>query len=161
MKQEIKLGLKKGLLFLVIINLFVLVFSAFFTINRTASLPTGIYFLYSYSELKKGDIVVFLPVEAAKDYLPKNTKYMMKEIQGMEGDEIKIVNNVLYINDENFGKVFETDITGKKLPRTDIKEIPKGEVFLVTRAEGSFDSRYWGTLKEDKIHKKAKLIIQF
>lgn len=160
-KLILKKGIKKGIFFLSVIVPVIYFLSNFFTINRTASLPTGLYFMHSFSKLEKGDVVVFLPVKEAKNYLPKNTKYMMKNIGGVKGDKIKIVDDRLYINDEDFGEVFKQDITGKKLPRYNGAEIKEDEVFLVTKAKGSFDSRYWGTLKKDKIQKKAILIIKF
>lgn len=161
MKKEVKKTLLKSLIQAAIFIFIIYLSSFFFIINVTESLPRGIYYISNITDLKKGDIVIFKPVKEADIYITQDYKYMMKEVAALKEDKIQIIDNYLYINGENWGEVLKEDSLGNPLPQLKNIEIPEDEVFLATKAYKSFDSRYWGTLKKEKILKKAKLILKF
>ena len=78
----------------------------------------------------------------------------MKRIVADSKDKIEIIDNSLYVNGEDYGKYIE------ELPRADIK-INEGEYWVLSKKKNSLDSRYFGSIKESEIEKKAKLIYAF
>lgn len=134
--------------------------SYFFTINLTESMPKGIYIMYPAINLKKGDIVLIPIVPEAKKYVPNKTKYMIKILAGTSEDKILIKNDELFINNQSWGKIYEIDGDGEKLPKANLK-IKKDEVLLLVKTDRSFDGRYFGAIKKKNIKRKARLIYQF
>lgn len=55
---------------------------------------------YKIGEIKRGDIVVF--------YAPNN-EVMIKRVVGLPGDEIRVVNDILYINGKEVPHLFSND----------------------------------------------------
>ncbi len=123
---------------------------------------------YLFSEPERGDIVIFWsPLEPDKRYI--------KRVIGVPGDTIAIEDNVLYINGKeqketylnnwtiNVGRYyFDPDAKGivqyNGTDEFDITKykIPKGEYFMMgDNRDNSNDSRYWGTVKKDKIIAKV------
>jgi len=78
----------------------------------------------------------------------------MKKIIADHTDKLEIKDNHLYVNDEDYGEYV------KSLPKADIK-INRGEYWVLSKEKNSLDSRYFGSIKESEIEKKAKLIYEF
>ena len=61
---------------------------------------------------------------------------------------------------KNYGKILTCDMKVRKLPRIKIK-VEKGYFLALTREKLSYDSRYFGQVRLEKIEKKAKLVYRF
>ena len=150
----------------VVIIFSLIYFKCNYIINVTPSLPLGIYKLEKVKDLKKGDIVLFDISEKDKEmmfergYIPYKKTKLLKTIGALENNKINIVDNILYIDEENYGKILDRDLENRKLPNIEIK-IDKGNFLALTKKNLSYDSRYFGQVSLEKIEKKAKLVYEF
>lgn len=143
--------------------------SRYFIVNTTHSLPRGIYRLYSPENTGKGDVVVFdIPDNAeeyvhGRSYVPSIVTTMMKIVASDSiGDEIKIENQELTVNNENWGIIKKYDSQGRKVPELAIEDLKKeNHLLLLSKVENSFDGRYFGVIPREKIRNKARLVIGF
>mgnify|MGYP005849754489 CR=1 FL=1 len=146
------------------------VFSRFFVINYTESLPTGIYtFSNNLYHLKEGDTVTFdykLCCKIKGLDLPLFDNFM-KNITGVEGDKLyyKDEAQTILILEKKDGtkKEFEMlaeSFDGQKLPKIKPTTIGDGYFFLTTPAERSFDSRYYGLVHRTYMKHKADLFLE-
>jgi signal peptidase I len=157
-----KMSSKKfyGISFSILVFLgIVYIFNMNFGINYTDSVQRGIYMYEKAKNIKKGDIIIFDVDEKWKRIsVLRNIKNLkvrfMKRIVADSKDKLEIIDNSLYVNGEDYGKYIE------KLPRADIK-INEGEYWVLSKKKNSLDSRYFGSIKESEIEKKAKLIYAF
>lgn len=137
-----------------------------YVINVTPSLPRGIYKLEKPKNLKIGDIVLFdiekdiKKIMADRGYIPNQNIKLLKTIGAFEYSNIEVKNNILYIDNQNYGKILEYDLEGRKLNKIDIK-VEKGYFLALTKKNLSYDSRYFGQVRLEKIQKKAKLVYKF
>lgn len=105
--------------------------------------------VYTFSEPKRGDIVVLdAPDDPKKDYI--------KRVVGTEGDNIKIKDGKVFVNDVMLNEEY---IEEGILTYNDIDiVVPKDQVFVLgdNRQKGaSKDSRHFGTVSIDSIKGKA------
>lgn len=125
--------------------------------------------VYSFTMPKRGDIVVFEVSEGDLDYIPfvknipflsslippKNEVDYIKRIIGLPGDEIDIIDGVLYVNGNRQKETYVKGTTVKQsfeLPCT----VPENKVFVMgDNREVSKDSRQFGFVDIDKIKGKA------
>lgn len=160
------------------INLTALIVVAFFlfnflknnyAINRSDSIPTGIYKLYPLEDdIKKGDIVVFDVSDELfnymldRGYINEYTKSFIKIIAGVPKDEIEIDKD-LKINGKIIKEnLYKKDSLGRELPLKEGKYIlEKDEYFVIGTHIRSFDSSYMGVIRKDQMKNKAKLEIEF
>ncbi len=121
-----------------------------------------------------GDVMVFVP--------PNDDRYFIKRVVGLPGDEVRIIDNDLYINSK---KMLQEKVTGKMesslsnyrivneqlhgvehLLRRQVKAgkygsdffavVPEGHYFMVgDNRDNSWDSRAWGAVPEENIVGKA------
>ncbi|MCS7078809.1 MAG: signal peptidase I [Chloracidobacterium sp.] len=106
-------------------------------------------FIYNFSKIERGDIVVF--------YYPKNPQEsFIKRVIGLPGDEITLANGELYIN----GKLVREAYLSKDYttivspPRTWVVE-PHHYFVMGDNRDASNDSRNWGLVPEMYIYGKA------
>lgn len=127
-------------------------------------------------EPKRGDVMVFFP--------PNDERYFIKRVIGLPGDEIKVINNLLYVNGEvmpqtavlNNGsdnpryQVMRENLSGVKhlmrkrdfpgqFGRNESIVVPEGHYFMMgDNRDNSSDSRVWGPVPEANIVGKAVAI---
>ncbi|CCH49999.1 signal peptidase I [Pseudodesulfovibrio piezophilus] len=111
--------------------------------------------LYKTSDPERGDIIVFkFPQDESKDYI--------KRIIGLPGETVEVRNKVVYINGQPLDEPYVLHTDAKNLPVRDNfgpVTVPEGRYFMMgDNREGSFDSRWWGTVKREKIVGKALII---
>jgi conjugative transfer signal peptidase TraF len=139
-------------------------------INETASEPLGVYRLVEHptSDFRRGMYVVFpVPTELHAlvygRHWMKNGIPFLKELLGVAGDRVCIVNHRLEINGRTIGPVFESDSQGQPLPQIrGCFEVPAGTFFAASQyLEKSFDARYFGPLPLSQLQGEARPVWTF
>lgn len=106
-------------------------------------------FKYRFFDIQREDIISLKYAD---------TKYLIKRVIGLPGEEVNIINNTLYIN----GKVYNEEYISKDLNYQDFKlkdlgydKIPE-DMYLVLgdNRENSLDSRDIGLIKKSDINGK-------
>jgi len=125
-------------------------------------------------EPQRGDIMVFYP--------PGDDRYFIKRVIGLPGDEVRVVDNRLFVNGEEMPQkivegagysrdrgakiVYENLYGVEHLVRKQVppgpygvnyyKVVPEGHYFMMgDNRDNSQDSRAWGTVPEENIVGKA------
>ncbi len=114
-------------------------------------------FIYKFRKPKRGDVIVFIaPVDKKKDFI--------KRLVGLPGENLKISNGTVLINDKAVGKdsvireryYYNRGEFGK---RGEAVRIPQDAYFVLgDNSISSRDSRYWGFLPKKYLIGKAFLI---
>jgi conjugative transfer signal peptidase TraF len=124
--------------------------------NASASVPMGFYRVVS-GEPQRGDFVfVRTPESAAKladqrGYLPVGVP-LVKRLSADAGDYVCALNSTLQINGVAVARQLEADNAGRPLPLwKGCRELGRDEYFLLAAAPDSFDSRYFGPVKSDRL----------
>ncbi len=125
------------------------------------------------NEPKRGDVMVFFP--------PHKKIYFIKRVIGLPGDEIRYINNVLYINGEKMPQsliaslpaqdpkyqltreslgdvehIMRKNMVPGELSREGVWVVPEGHYFMMgDNRDNSSDSRAWGFVPEENIVGKA------
>lgn len=130
---------------------------------------------YEFSEPKHGDIIVFLKGETINgfsgsvtntidDILMKlhggvRTNRLVKRIIGLPGDEINIINNEVYRNNELLLETYSKGNTYANVISFPLT-VPEGSVFVLgDNRENSNDSRAFGVVDFESIEGKIVLRI--
>jgi conjugative transfer signal peptidase TraF len=129
------------------------------TYQETTSMPEGWYLYYPITKkLKLGDVVLFNPPKFAEKIMIKHNWIgpnmpMMKHVMAVPGDFVCIKNNAVYIQHKKIGPVYMDYAKRKALPHLHLCGIlPDNEFMLMsTLIPNSFDSRYFGPIKRNKI----------
>ena len=127
-------------------------------------------------EPQRGDVMVFIP--------PHDSRYFIKRVIGLPGDEVRYENKVLYINGERLDYELIGDVQGRNHEYTGMREyseqigdsnhsiykrpfyeepqkweVPPGRYLMLgDNRDKSQDSRFWGYATEDQIVGKAVAI---
>jgi len=121
--------------------------------NRTASAPTGLYWL-SDEPFTQGSWVVVSSQSAvaewaeARGYVGKNWP-LLKQIAGLPGDEVCRNASEIRINNKPAAIAKDVDSSGRNLPIWEGCSILQAdELFLLTPHPASLDGRYFGPIKQ-------------
>jgi conjugal transfer pilin signal peptidase TrbI len=112
--------------------------------------------------LGKGQIVRFNPGQIYMFGLFQNHT-VAKKIAGLPGDLIQTRGNDVFINNKlagSYNPIVMEKLKAKGLtPLSFNKILEPGEVFVMGDLPRSFDSRYWGPIKQEHISGFAKAVI--
>lgn len=106
---------------------------------------------YKVEGIKRGDIVVFRPL----DYLQKEGPDWVKRVVGLPGETVEVRDGEVYINQQPLTESYEME-----KPAYDFGPIiiPERAYFVLgDNRNGSFDSHDWGVLPEENIVGKPLL----
>lgn len=108
-------------------------------------------------EPRRGDIIVFkYPLDEKRDFI--------KRLIGLPGDTVEVRNKVVYVNEEKLNDeayVIHRDSNLMPGQRDNFGPVtvPEESYFVMgDNRDGSFDSRFWGYVKEEEILGKALII---
>ncbi len=110
----------------------------------------GFRLAYTFSEPKRGDIVIFR-------YPDDETQTYIKRVIGTPGDIVQIIGGKVYVNSEEL----EEDYLREPMaisPKEETYVVPEGHYFMMgDNRNSSLDSRYWTNtyVAKDKILAKA------
>ena len=146
----------------------------FILVNKFAyglRLPVLRYKLYDFGKPERGDVMVFFP--------PHDDRYFIKRLIGLPGDEVRIIEGVVYINGRQIPQKISRDIAtanhiimNERLAESEHKVqkrlvptrlsfnytaiVPEGHYFMMgDNRDNSSDSRVWGPVPEDRLVGKA------
>ena len=108
-------------------------------------------FVYRFSQPERGNVVVFKSVEGDGEEL-------IKRIVGVPGDEIRVRNGVLFVNNERWEESYVNDAFPDSSYYGPVR-VPAGEVFVMGDNRGnSRDSRFFGPIPIESIEGKAFMV---
>ena len=122
-------------------------------LNRTPSVPRGIYWLARGAPPERGKIIAFpIPEHVAELFRERALvpsaffALLAKPVAAVAGDTVCISEHDVYVNAQLVATVRDSDCRGRPLPHVDIcRPLAPSEVFVLTPGE-SFDSRYLGPI---------------
>ncbi|MHB8421489.1 MAG: signal peptidase I [Leptospirales bacterium] len=119
--------------------------------------PFGDHYWIHFHGPARGDVVVFrYPKDESKDFI--------KRVVGVPGDHVSVRKKVVYVNGRpqkepyiQYIQPFETDQPGRdNMPEV---VVPPGKYFVMgDNRDDSYDSRFWGFVKRNKILGKAVIV---
>jgi signal peptidase I len=105
-------------------------------------------FIYRFTDIRKGDIVVFL-------YPRDRSKSFIKRVLGVPGDEVEIRGGTVYVNGSRIGEPYLSP-EFRDFRSFQKVVVPSGEYFVLgDHRNSSNDSRNWGFVARDLIYGKA------
>lgn len=136
-------------------------------INVTHSIPLGLYALTEQA-VSKGRYVIFCPPDTAifqeakrRGYLPAGFcpggyRPVMKKVMATGGDNVAVTPSGVYVNGQllPFSQPQLADSAGRALTKSELSGnlLKPDELLLMTDGLAtSFDSRYFGLIKTDRV----------
>lgn len=137
----------------------------YFAVTTTKSLNKRIYFIdrgMHAEKLKTGDYVMFSLLKSKKeDDLPVKLVKMIEEDGGYSqikrigcsaGEKLKNIGSDYYCENKLIAKAKDYSLGGERMKRFEFAGIiPEGYIFLIGDHVDSYDSRYFGFIKEKDI----------
>lgn len=141
-----------------IIAFFIITFIGQVTVVKGASMEDTLFnserlicnkIVYRLTEPKHGDIVIFKPP------IDQNHNYI-KRVIAIEGDKIKIIDGVVYLNGEKMEEDYIEYRSFESMPEI---TVPEDSYFVLgDNRNNSSDSRFWGFVPENNIIGRASLV---
>lgn len=162
----------RSALALAVMALAVVVAKGFFAgrliLNRTPSVPRGIYWLSPGAPPERGKIVAFpIPDYVAALFRERALvpsaffSLLAKPVAAVVGDNVCIREHHLYVNAQLVATVRDSDSHGRPLPHVEIcRPLEQSEVFVLTSQE-SFDSRYLGPIPTAAVRGTMTSLLEF
>lgn len=123
-------------------------------LNITKSLPDYFYIIDNQTiidDLKTNQIISFKFDVENDRYYEKESNFI-KIIKCKEGDFLQNENGVFKCNNKIIGVALPSDSQGMAIESFDFNnKIPKDNYFVMGTAMNSYDSRYWGFVRKEKI----------
>lgn len=106
----------------------------------TDSLPYKIYWMVKYRQYipEKHQMIAIY----GHDTKYKHQAKFIKIVGGVAGDQINLLDDQIWINDQLIGKLKNHTIDHQTLTKIQSQKIPAGWVFVYATHKDSFDSRY-------------------
>lgn len=124
--------------------------------NASASAPVGLYRVIPGIP-ERGYLALVMPpkpvaeLAARRGYLPLRVP-LIKRIAAVGGDDVCAFGGAIIVNGKVVVRQRKADKKGRPLPQWDgCRELAQDEIFLLTNAPGSFDSRYFGPVPRQQI----------
>jgi signal peptidase I len=101
---------------------------------------------------RRGDVIVFeYPEDPSKDFI--------KRVIGTPGDEVQVINKTVYVNGKIYVNPHEVHKESDTIPEaqnprdnTKLIKVPADSYFVMgDNRDRSYDSRFWGFVKNEKI----------
>ncbi len=101
----------------------------------------------------RGDYVVARMPDSGMTVGAREGTRILKAVAGVPGDHIRIAGTELYINEMHRDRLWlAKSLPGRQPGDFDTDRVlQEGEYFLMGTTKESFDSRYWGPIREDAI----------
>lgn len=125
--------------------------------NRTNSVPRGLYLVTRTADISKDDLVAFEPSHETRHWLEKDGLVgpgwpLLKQVAGLEGDEICRCGARIFINGLASADALELNASGNALPVWQgCRTLQADEVFLLNPHPRSVDGRYFGPQDRGRI----------
>lgn len=105
--------------------------------------------VYRLTEPERGEIVIFKPP------IDQNHNYI-KRVIAVEGDRIKIIDGVVYLNGEKLEEDYIEHRSFETMPEV---TVPEDSYFVLgDNRVNSSDSRFWGFVPEENIIGRASVV---
>ncbi len=129
-------------------------------VSTSPSLNHRIFFLSKAVHLKTGDTVVFkhkiVEPKLVKKTLNPNKDQFIKIIGCSPGEHLKRDHDIFYCQGKKLGKALAQDSKGDKLPQFYFDgKVPENSYFMIGQNPRSYDSKYFGFIKNDLFLHKA------
>jgi len=122
--------------------------------------------IFPIREPQRGDIIVFEYPEDRNESFFKRRDFI-KRVIGLPGDHVKMVNQIVYINNKPYtipqeihkDKALKKWMADPRIYDFDELVVPEGSYFAMgDNRDRSSDSRYWGFVPKENIKGKAFII---
>jgi conjugative transfer signal peptidase TraF len=137
-------------------------------INFTPSIPQGFYWISTGVRPERGDLVTFPIPESVRavvydrHYVPRSIRLLAKPVAAIGGDEVCLREHQLLINGHVVGSALDVDQNGNPMPQyAGCGRLHDGELFVSTRHDNSFDSRYFGPIEISVVRGTLTALITF
>jgi conjugative transfer signal peptidase TraF len=133
--------------------------------NASSSAPIGLYWV-DPTPPRVGDLaVVRLPARTValarhRGYLPRGV-YLLKPVAAIGGDRVCRHGVHIFVRGAFSARALAADNRQRPLPQWQgCRILDAGELFLLSHAPASFDSRYFGPIQADDSVGRATLILR-